>query len=449
MITLKKFASRILNLHRKRQLNRFWLPFICQDREQVESQQLTLLRTLLIHAGKNVPYYRDCFKRLGFRPDLVSSIREVERLPVLTKEIIRKEKSRMLAENFSGKELQEKSTGGSTGHPLVFYRHREYLTAARMGNFRNFSLCGWRPGDPVANFWGVNSPDSYSWRAFKEEVNLGLYTFNAFDAGPERFLEWLERLEVIQPVVIYGYASTVWLFSRWLESAGVAESCFCNLRGVFLTAERLHSFQRIQIQKVFQKPVFNLYGSTEIQNIAFECRHGSIHIASDFVIVEKSLETEGSAPLLLTSLRNYAMPFIRYKNEDEGDLSGYSCDCGINTPVMHLDISRTCDNFPTMSGRLIHGEFFTHLMEGVQGVRTFQFRQTAIDRVTLQVVADATCSPEDRVKLESVGDIVSKKTAGELKVALQWVDSIPLTARGKHIFTISDAPLRTTPINPS
>jgi phenylacetate-CoA ligase len=437
-IKLKKIACRILNVHRAWDLDQYWLPFIHQDRARIEGHQLGALRSLLVHAGKNVPYYRDCFSRLGFNPEVIRSVEELEQLPILTKEIIRKEGIRMLAENFPRKDLQQKSTGGSTGDPLVFYRHREYLSAARMGNFRNLALCGWKPGEPVANFWGVNDPASFRCRAFKEEVNLGLYTFNAFDAGEKKFGEWIERMEAIQPSVIYGYASTIWLFSKWLESAGKAQPAFRNLHGVFLTAEKLHSFQRTQIEKVFQKPVFNLYGSTEIQNIAFECRRGSMHIASDFVIVEKSSHNNGPMPVLLTSLKNYAMPFIRYKNEDEGDLPGYVCDCGIQTPCMSLDISRTCDNFPTLSGRVIHGEFFTHMMAGIRGIRTFQFRQVTPGEVKLRVVADEACSAEDREKVETIGSVVSEKTDGELKVCVEWVAEIPLTDRGKHIFTISE-----------
>ena len=74
------------------------------------------------------------------------------------------------------------------------------------------------------------------------------------------------------------------------------------------------------------------------------------------------------------------MPFIRYRNEDGGYLSQEVCSCGNNFPLMRLEIARTSDNFVFPDGRVVHGEFFTHLMYGSDGIVTFEFHQTAPDR---------------------------------------------------------------------
>ncbi len=355
----------------------------------------------------------------------------------------------MLADTFSKGQLIAKSTGGSTGEPLVFYRHGEYLQASQMGTYRNMTLCGWRPGDPVANFWGINDPASFGKRRLKEELKMGFYTFNAFDAGPRVFGEWVERLGRIQPVALYGYASTIWLFCKWIrektieqEEAEVAEKWRGRLKGVFLTAERLHGFQRELIEDVLGVPVFNLYGSTEIQNIAFECTKGNMHVATDFVVVEVDAPEGEIGDFLLTSLHNYAMPFIRYRNGDRGQLLGHVCDCGIEMPCISLDISRSCDNFRTKSGRVIHGEFFTHVMEGIDGVQKFQFRQVSLEKVELRVVragsAEQELTGEAEEKIAKVPRIVAEKTGDELTVEVMWVDKIAPTNRGKHLFTISE-----------
>lgn len=435
---IKKTICCVLNVLRRRSLKRRWMPFLRQDAETIYTQQLEQLRSLLIHAAKHVPYYRNIFNQCSFRPEKMTDLAELQKIPILTKEIVRREGSRMLAENFAMSELQEKSTGGSTGEPLVFYRHKEYLAAAMMGTYRNMALAGWQPGNPLANFWGINDPAHFHIRAFKEELNLGFYTFNAFDAGPQRFVEWLERLDALKPVALYGYASSIELFCRWLDSSGKSRDAFRNLRGVFLTAEKLHAFQRKVIESVLKVPVFNLYGSTEIQNIAFECIKGSMHVASDFVVVEKDSSSSGRGPLLLTSLRNFAMPFIRYRNGDEGELLDRTCDCGINTPCLSIDISRSCDNFKTNSGRIIHGEFFTHVMEGIRGLKMFQFRQVSLDKVILSVVADENVDEKTRKTVEGIPSVIGQKTDHGFKVDVQWVENIPLTSRGKHIFTISN-----------
>ena len=164
----------------------------------------------------------------------------------------------MIADNFAPERLMEKSTGGSTGEPLVFYRHREYLASAMMGNFRNFSLCGWQPGEPIANFWGINDPSTFRMRALKEQLDLGFNTFDAFDAGETQFEEWAARLQGIRATVWYGYASTIWIFCKWLTANTGPAASVPRPKGIFVTAERLHDFQRELIGSTLNAPVFNL-----------------------------------------------------------------------------------------------------------------------------------------------------------------------------------------------
>jgi len=455
---LQSIACKLLNIPIQRMLQKDWLPALFKSRAETQTDQLSRLKRLLAHAEHHVPYYGDCFRDSGFNAAMMCASSELSKLPFLSKAVIREQAHRMLADTFSASQLMEKSTGGSTGEPLVFYRHAEYLNASQMGTCRNMTLCGWHPGDPVANFWGINDPSLFGRRALKEQIKMGFYTFNAFDVGPHVFGEWLERLERIKPVALYGYASTIWLFCKWMKEHRAKGEALREeqketkrtkgwdkrLKGVFLTAERLHGFQRELIEEVLGVPVFNLYGSTEIQNIAFECTHGNMHVATDFVVVEVDAPEGETGDFLLTSLHNYAMPFIRYRNGDRGKLLGYVCDCGIEMPCISLDISRSCDNFTTRSGRVIHGEFFTHVMEGITGVQKFQFRQVSLEKVELRVVRAGVVegglwtveSVEQAVA--RVPEIVGDKTGRELDVEVMWVDEIAATSRGKHLFTISE-----------
>ena len=48
---------------------------------------------------------------------------------------------------------------------------------------------------------------------------------------------------------------------------------------------------------------------------------------------EAVAQGDGARPFLVTSLLNYAMPFIRYRNEDCGELVNDVCSCGNNFPL--------------------------------------------------------------------------------------------------------------------
>src|ERR1700722_2999030 len=58
------------------------------SREERDVLQLASLRALLEHAGRNVTYWRELFRKVGFSPREVRSAADLAELPVVTREII-------------------------------------------------------------------------------------------------------------------------------------------------------------------------------------------------------------------------------------------------------------------------------------------------------------------------------------------------------------------------
>jgi phenylacetate-CoA ligase len=106
---------------------------------------------------------------------------------------------------------------------------------------------------------------------------------------------------------------------------------------------------------------------------------------------------------------------------------------------MTLEVARVSDNFLLPDGRVVHGEFFTHLMYGSEGIRTFQFHQTAPDRITLWIVPDdaSDAAARSRVAGEAVRQIQALTTA-PMTVEVRETSAIPVSQAGKHRFTRSD-----------
>jgi phenylacetate-CoA ligase len=105
---------------------------------------------------------------------------------------------------------------------------------------------------------------------------------------------------------------------------------------------------------------------------------------------------------------------------------------------MRLDIARLSDNFVLPGGRVVHGEYFTHLMYGSEGVASFQFHQTAPDRIVLRIVPSGG-SPGGRTTAvrRSIEQIRALSDV-PIAVEVEEVASIPLSSAGKHRFTRSD-----------
>lgn len=413
-------------------------------RENVSILQWSLLSEMLNHAEKRVPYYRELFRSLGITSGDIRSLNDFAQLPVLTKDIIRERQREMVREDVPIDTLLQHHSGGSTGIPLSFYREREYIDMSDAGTFRNLLQAGWIPGEMIAFFWGATDRlnQMSRWQFELRQALRRMYQFDPFHSGPTEMSLWLKRWGTLRPAVALGYASTIARFAEFIERGG---QTVAPLRGVFTTAEKLYPAQRETISRVFGCQVFDLYGSSEVQNIAAECAAGSMHINADFVVVEtddQSINTEGAKPLILTSLQNFAMPFIRYRNEDCGDLVPGHCSCGNNFPLMRLNISRVSDNFVLPGGRVVHGEFFTHLMYGTRGIANFQFHQTARDAITLWVVPgtgeDANSEAREAAVKAAVRQIRALDPDHDIRVDVRETEALSLSGAGKHRFTRSD-----------
>lgn len=411
------------------------------SRAQIEGNQWQLLSTLLDHAQKNVPYYREMFRSLGIQSRDVRNMKDFSRLPILTKDIIRERQRELIREDVPFDSLYKHHSGGSTGVPLTFYRERSYIDISEAGTFRNWRQSGWQPGEMVAFFWGGDERfyKMPRWQFRLRQHLRRLYQFDSFSSGPQEMDEWLRIWPSLGARIAHGYASTIARFCEHIEKTGKS---ITPLRGVFTTAEKLFPRQRDTISRVFGCNVYDCYGSSEVQNIAAECRHGRMHVNADFVVLETERSSLGlddqTKPFLVTSLWNHAMPFIRYRNEDCGSLTEKDCDCGNGFTLMELNISRVSDNFVLPNGQVVHGEFFTHLMYGSEGISTFQFHQTATDHITIWVVpGEGSVEARQRTLLSAVAQ-VRALSPEKLTVEVRETDNIPPSSAGKHRFTRSD-----------
>jgi phenylacetate-CoA ligase len=414
------------------------------SRQQIRARQFARLSYILAAAEAHVPYYRELFRSLGIRSRDIRTFDDFSRLPVLTKDIVRERQRDLINETVPATDLIKHNSGGSTGVPLSFLHDRRYLDASEAGTFRNLQQCGWRPGEMYAFFWGCtdrhNRMSRFEW-ALRQWMRRH-YQFDPFRSGPADMDQWLRVWRRIRPRAAVGYASTVGRFATHLETTG---QTVAPLRGVITTGEKLYPPQRAAIQRVFQCPVFDCYGSSEVRNLAAECPSGRMHINEDFVVLELDRSapafagaTAGPAPFIVTSLWSRGMPFIRYRNEDCGELLDEVCDCGNQFALLKLDIGRVNDNFTMPDGRIIHGLFFTYLMYGSQGIASFQFHQTAPDAITLWVVPTGSYGDVRERVVRNAVEKIRSLAAVPIRVAVCEVGEIPLTRAGKHRYTRSD-----------
>lgn len=405
--------------------------------QEAARYQTARLRELL-SAAQTVPYWRSVLAGLG-KPLSRIELADLAGLPFLTKDLLRKRGAELRLPGATG--VYENFSGGSTGIPVRFYQDARYKAHMSVSTRLCNEMAGAFPGARVAKLWGA--PQDLR----KIEGPLGrakLWALNqiyldSFDMGAERMAHYHRQLSEFQPDLIQAYASSIYLLARYLRQNGL-QATYPRL-GIISAAERLTPEMREEIESVFPARVYDRYGSREVSAIAAECsEHGGLHIHSPAYLVEtidphtgKSVEGQ-AGEIVITVLNNYAQPFIRYRIGDWGVLDHSPCPCGRTTPRLRAVIGRSSDNFVLGNGKIIHGEYFTHLFYGRPGVAQFQFEQFTRDRFCLRVVPDQDWNPPVAGELERE---IRQAIGAAPKLEIELCTEIPKTASGKFRFTKS------------
>ena len=405
----------------------------------LKDEQDASLRKLVSFAYENVPYYHKLFKELDLKPDDVKKVEDLQKLPVLTKEIIKRNWDDLRPMNLNSIRYVDKATGGSTGTPLEYRMSKRDQRMSVCLQYRGWSYAGYHLSDRVVFMGGSSLMPGAKSSAKKRmhEILKNIRMLSSFDMSEAAMEDYAREINESAPKYLFGYASSIYHFSSWLEKNGKG---IHRPEGIFTTAEKLFPKARKTIEETFMCPVYDTYGLNDGGVSAFECSEKTgFHIDTERAIMEvvdkdaRQLE-KGEGLILATSLHNYAMPFIRYDTGDVGVLSDETCPCGRGYRLLKAIKGREQEMLTTPEGTAIHGEFFTHIFWDVRNVREFQVVQDRKDHLTIKIVPEPDF---DKRELEDVRGLIAKRSPG-WRVDFEITTSIDRTKAGKYRFVISE-----------
>ena len=408
--------------------------------KELEDMQWRRLGTLLSQIELHVPYYQDVFRRVGIRPEDIQSPADFQKVPLLTKEIIRRAGNLMISKD-PMRRGDASSTGGSTGEPLHFYVDASAGPVRRANTMRGYRRAGIDIGDRQSLLWGMPLDVPLRERlvnAVRNYFNNHLY-LSTFDMSDGMMFRYASQLRAFKPHLFTAYPSALALFAGFCRSRGITD---IRPRAIISSGEQLFESQREIIEAVFGCRVFNRYGNREFGNVAQECgEHHGLHVMSDLFYVEILAENaepanEGDVgEIVVTDLLNYYMPFVRYRTGDLAVSTGRVCPCGSGFPLLERIEGRSFDAIVTPDGKRVGGFFWTWLSRAVPGIRKFQIEQRERSGIVFRFVPDSDWRDEYERELEKK----IKENCGEgFRVTFARVEDIPLTPSGKSKFIISN-----------
>jgi phenylacetate-CoA ligase len=409
---------------------------------ELKELQWEKLQALLRHCYRNVPYYRKVFDSLSLRPESFGKAEDLQQIPILEKDVLRRNIEQMKATDVK-RAFGVQRSGGSTGDQLVLPSDRTALDYGEAAKCRARKWWGWNIGDRNAKFMGIPFIERNIKGTLREHLIRNKTNLRSYGLTEQVIRKYYKLLRRHRVRFVYGYPSALHAFAVSLGEEDLDPSKL-GIKGICTTGEILGDSQRELLNRVFGCPVFDEYGCSEVTLIAHECPSGSMHIASENVFAEfispnDSLGSDQLKDIVITDLNNYYLPLLRYRVGDKGNESEQMCSCGRGLPLMENVVGRQTDMVVLESGELAHPMFLEEIIGGLtrKGVRIRQFRviqKSRKDFLALLAVEEG----EEPAIVDFFLAGLRKHVGRDVDVNFRFVDSIPRETSGKLRFFVSE-----------
>ena len=283
------------------------------------------------------PFYKMVSLKEGFdvRGDNIIDI--YSSLPIIKKKDILELKKEYFS--YTDEKIYSEITSGSTGQILNCKK-----TASERGEL---ALNIWkqrRKLDPLVNI------DNFI-DLFSDEVEDIIGRF--YEVSEESVVSNFHKIMKLKPRWLSGPISLINKFAYMIRDEKVQFTNDGTLKFIELTGEYNDTNKVNLIRDIFQCQVIDYYGTRETWCIAYSCLEGGMHI-QDYMLVDTEKENDYSK-VLLTSMINRYMPFIKYDIGDRGRLIEEKCKCGKEQLLLKLDGGRVTD---VITGSNLLGNYF-------------------------------------------------------------------------------------------
>ncbi len=374
--------------------------------QRIKDLQDALLRESVLHAYQNVPFYRRYWAEEGFDPQAVRDRQDVERIPIMTREMARAaaQQGELLAAQSDAGSGKHIFTTGSSGHALRVTGGQAEERLWRAQGLRMWFEHGYRWHHKKAQFnlqaehrhlvqrFGISRTEWIVSKAPGEELRDGF-----LEAGAD----WV----IATPTVLRRLAGA-------LESTG---GRFHSPRGIFCQGELVDTQTKDLSRNVFGVIPVDIYTLSEVGYVAWQCeRREGLHLNVDTHLVEVLRNGEVTSPgslgrIVVTDLRNRTMPFLRYDTGDLAIAGNDNCACGRQFPTLQSIEGRQRDAIQLEDGSVITARALVNHLAPMLPADGYQLHQETTTRFRLELFSPshqagtvATSEPPSRPNQDAI-----------------------------------------------
>jgi len=400
---------------------------------KLQAYQENLLIPLVLHAFHHVPFYQKTLARFCRGRDV--DLSRWHEVPILTRAEAQRNIPALTAEIVPphGGAVTAGETSGSTGRPIR-YKINELAQIASLGaTDRAFRWWQFDGNKSMASFVArtrddARPPDGKVEKGWRVGGSGSHYMID-LSADTNMRIEWLCRR---RPSYLTAHSFIL------LELAERASA-----RAIDLKLERINSIGSVLTEEIrnackeaFGARPIDQYGAQETGLLACECPWcGHLHVNAETVLIE-ILDAYGrpSKPgavgrVIVTSLYNYAMPFIRYEIGDFAVAGPAKPKCPVKLPALGQIMGRFRNAFTLHDGRRVYPYVPVSQLRQFLSFEQFQIVQTDVASIEVRYVPLNQGEPVDQHGLE---ECVRALVDPSFNVQAVAVDEIPRSSSGKY-----------------
>lgn len=310
-------------------------------------QEYKLIRQVR-YVYENVEYYRNLMDEKGVKPEDITCLDDISKLPFLSKNDLREAYPYgMLATDLKNC-VRIHSTSGTTGKRVVAFYTQNDVDMWEDCCARAIVAAGGDKGDVVQVAYGYGLFTGGA-GLHGGSHKVGCLTLPMSSGNTNRQIQFMMDLNATMLCCTPSYAAYI---GETLKEKGYKPEENKLKAGIF-GAEPWTEEMRHDIEKSLGIKAYDIYGLTESSGpgVAFECcEQNGMHINEDHFYAEiidpdtGEVLPEGSkGELVFTSLDKEAFPLLRYRTRDITVLSREKCSCGRTFIRMHKPMGRSDD----------------------------------------------------------------------------------------------------------
>ena len=408
-------------------------------REELAQVQIERLQSTLNRVQRSVAFYRAAFQAQRVKPEAVSTLEDLRRLPFTTKEDLRQAYPYGMFAVPLKDIVRIQCTSGTTGRPVV--------VGYTPNDVRLWSDCVAR----VLTAGGVSDHDvvqvAFTYGLFSGGLGLhygaerlGASVVPASTGSLERQVMILRDFKSTALACTPGYALTL---ASAIRDAGVRPDEL-SLRVGFFGAEPWSESLRGQLEQRLGIIALDNYGLTEIlgPGVSFECEHKrGLHINEDHFIAEV-IDTGSREPvpagtpgeLVLTTISKEGFPLIRYRTGDIASIDPSPCPCGRTLARMSRIAGRIDDTVIVGDVKILPSQVEEVLASSVGVEPHFEIvvdRVEGIDSLEVRVEISENALAVDEIRaLQRLKEQIAARLLSSLTVPVKVTLAEPKTISG-------------------